>query len=113
MADHYQILGVARDATLEQIKAAYKRLAMKWHPDKNSERQDEANEKFKEINQAYGILGDSEKRRRYNLGVPEEELDRPPEDEYDEDFSPGSPSDYEDDDDEDDFGLDADGAEHP
>jgi curved DNA-binding protein len=64
--DYYKILGVPRDATNEQIKKAYRKLAMQYHPDRNPEKEQWANEKFKEINEAYGVLGDPGKRRQYD-----------------------------------------------
>ena len=66
MKDYYQILGVSRDASLEEIKRAYRRLALKYHPDKNPGDK-EAEERFKEINEAYAVLSDPEKRRQYDL----------------------------------------------
>jgi curved DNA-binding protein len=64
--DYYEILGVKRAATDADIKKAYRRLAMKYHPDRNPGKEKEATEKFKEINEAYGVLGDAEKRRQYD-----------------------------------------------
>jgi DnaJ-class molecular chaperone len=64
--DYYQILGVAKNATQEQIKKAYRKLAMKYHPDRNPGNEKWANEKFKEVNEAFGVLGDPEKRRQYD-----------------------------------------------
>ena len=64
--DYYQILGMPRTATEEQIKRAYRKLAMQYHPDRNPGREKWANEKFKEINEAFSILGDPEKRRQYD-----------------------------------------------
>ena len=64
--DYYQILGVPRDATEEQVKKAYRDLAMKYHPDRNPGKEEWANEKFKEINEAFGVLGNPEKRRQYD-----------------------------------------------
>lgn len=63
--DFYSILGVSRNASQEEIKAAYRRLARQYHPDVNKEKG--AEEKFKEINEAYAVLSDPEKRRQYDL----------------------------------------------
>ncbi len=63
--DYYKILGVSPNATLEEIKKAYRRLANTYHPDKNPGNK-EAEEKFKEINEAYEVLSDREKRRQYD-----------------------------------------------
>ena len=65
MADFYQVLGVAREASDEEIKQAYRKLATKWHPDRNQGSK-EAEEKFKEITEAYDVLRDPEKRAAYN-----------------------------------------------
>jgi molecular chaperone DnaJ len=62
--DYYGILGVPRDATQDQIKAAYRKLALQYHPDRN--KSPEAEEKFKEITEAYAVLSDPEKRRQYD-----------------------------------------------
>ena len=64
--DYYETLGVSRDADGKAVKRAYRRLAMKYHPDRNPGKQKEANEKFKEINEAYAVLGDPEKRKQYD-----------------------------------------------
>jgi curved DNA-binding protein len=64
--DYYGILGVSKNATDTDIKKAYRKLAMQYHPDRNPGKEKWANEKFKEINEAYGVLGDAEKRRRYD-----------------------------------------------
>jgi len=63
--DYYEILGVKKDATEAQIKSAYRKLARKYHPDVNKEKG--AEEKFKDINEAYEVLGDKEKRQRYDM----------------------------------------------
>ncbi len=64
--DYYKILGVPRNATQEEIKKAYRKLALKYHPDRNKGNK-EAEEKFKEINEAYAVLSDPEKRRQYDM----------------------------------------------
>ncbi|MBE0479851.1 MAG: DnaJ domain-containing protein [Dehalococcoidia bacterium] len=64
--DYYQVLGVARGATDDDIKKAYRKLAMQYHPDRNPCKESWANEKFKEINEAFSVLGDPEKRKRYD-----------------------------------------------
>ncbi len=63
--DYYKILGVDRKASVDEIRSAYRKLAMKYHPDKNPGDK-KAEEKFKEINEAYQVLSDSEKRARYD-----------------------------------------------
>ena len=63
--DYYKILGVAKTATEKEIKAAYRKLARKHHPDVNPGNK-EAESRFKEINEAYEVLGDKEKRKRYD-----------------------------------------------
>jgi molecular chaperone DnaJ len=63
--DYYEVLGVVRTANVEEIKKAYRRLAIKYHPDKNPGDVD-AEERFKEAAEAYGILSDDEKRARYD-----------------------------------------------
>lgn len=62
--DYYEILGVGKEASDAEIKSAYRKLAMKFHPDRNKE--DGAAEKFKEATEAYSVLSDSEKRQRYD-----------------------------------------------
>ncbi len=64
--DYYNILGVPRTASDDDIKKAYRKLAMQYHPDKNPGKEKWANEKFKEINEAYGVLGNPDKRKQYD-----------------------------------------------
>jgi molecular chaperone DnaJ len=63
--DYYEVLGVSRTATDQEIKSAYRRLAVRYHPDKNPG-DDEAEDKFKEAAEAYSVLSDAEQRRRYD-----------------------------------------------
>ncbi|KAL3531925.1 hypothetical protein ACH5RR_005446 [Cinchona calisaya] len=66
--DWYKILGISKTASMSEIKKAYKKLALQWHPDKNVDNREEAEAKFREIAAAYEILGDEEKRTRYDRG---------------------------------------------
>jgi len=66
LKDYYQILGVSRDASAEDIKKSFRQLAMLCHPDRNPENAEEAEEKFKEINEAYEVLGDEKRRWQYD-----------------------------------------------
>ncbi|OJW82548.1 MAG: molecular chaperone DnaJ [Bacteroidetes bacterium 46-16] len=63
--DYYKVLGVDKKASQDEIKKVYRKLAVKYHPDKNPENK-QAEEKFKEINEAYDVLGDAEKRKKYD-----------------------------------------------
>jgi curved DNA-binding protein len=63
--DYYKILGVAKSASAKEIKAAFRKLARKYHPDVNPGKK-EAEARFKEVNEAYEVLGDKEKRKRYD-----------------------------------------------
>ncbi len=67
MKDYYQILGVTENASQEAIKRAFRKLAFKYHPDANPGNEKQAEAKFKEINEAYGVLGDEDKRRHYHF----------------------------------------------
>lgn len=62
MVDYYNILGVSKTASQEDIKKAYRKLALKWHPDKNPDNKEEAEKKFKELSEAYEVLSDKSKR---------------------------------------------------
>ena len=66
MKNYYQILGVPENASHEDIKRAFRKLAFKHHPDTNPGNEKQAEERFKEINEAYGVLGDSVNRQRYD-----------------------------------------------
>jgi len=63
--DYYEVLGVSKDASQDEIKKAYRKLALKYHPDKNPGDK-EAEKKFKEAAEAYEILGTPEKRKKYD-----------------------------------------------
>jgi len=64
MKNYYNILGVSKDATPEEIKKSYRKLSLEYHPDKNKT----GEEKFKEIAEAYSIVGDTTKRKQYDNG---------------------------------------------
>ena len=64
--DYYQILGVPKNASDNDIKKAYRKLAMQYHPDRNQGKEEWANQKFKEINEAFSVLGDPDKRKRFD-----------------------------------------------
>jgi DnaJ-class molecular chaperone len=65
--DYYAILGVPKTAAEKDIKSAYRKLARKWHPDANPDNAKAAEEKFKDIQEAYEVLGDPEKRKKYDV----------------------------------------------
>ena len=64
--DYYQVLGVDKKATADEIKKAYRKLAVKWHPDKNPNNKAASEEKFKKISEAYAVLSDAKKREEYD-----------------------------------------------
>jgi molecular chaperone DnaJ len=64
--DFYEVLGVERTASVEEIKASYRKAALKWHPDRNPENKHEAEAKFRECTEAYSVLSDQEKRQIYD-----------------------------------------------
>uniref|UniRef100_UPI00358E6534 dnaJ homolog subfamily B member 6-like isoform X2 n=1 Tax=Myxine glutinosa TaxID=7769 RepID=UPI00358E6534 len=66
MVDYYQVLGVPRHASSEDIKKAYRKMALKWHPDKNLDNKEIADWKFKEVAEAYEVLSDKQKRNIYD-----------------------------------------------
>ncbi|HEY9430720.1 MAG TPA: DnaJ domain-containing protein, partial [Blastocatellia bacterium] len=63
--DYYEVLGVSRNATEQELKSAYRKLALQYHPDRNPG-DHTAEDKFKEINEAYGVLSNAESRSRYD-----------------------------------------------
>ncbi|XP_051557014.1 dnaJ homolog subfamily B member 6-like [Myxocyprinus asiaticus] len=67
MENYYQILGVPKNASQDDIKKAYRKQALKWHPDKNPGNKEDAEKTFKEISEAYEVLSDEGKRRRYDM----------------------------------------------
>lgn len=68
MVNYYEVLGIKKNANKDEIKNAYKKLAMKHHPDKNQENKEEHADKFKQISEAYEILSDDNKRYNYDRG---------------------------------------------
>jgi DnaJ-class molecular chaperone len=75
--DFYHVLGIERNASQEEIKKAYRKLALKYHPDRNPGNKD-AEEQFKEAAEAYEVLGDPSKRQRYDQYGHEGTSDRSP-----------------------------------
>src|SRR3989337_4268811 len=64
--DYYEVLGLQKNCTLENLKKAYRKLALECHPDRNPGNK-EAEERFKEINEAYSVLSDPQKREQYDM----------------------------------------------
>ncbi len=64
--DYYKVLGVEKSASIDEIKKAYRKLALKYHPDRNPSDKKRAEEKFKDISEAYAVLSDPEKRKQYD-----------------------------------------------
>ena len=64
--NYYKILNIEKNATAKEIRNVYKQLALKWHPDKNPDKKKEAEEKFKEIYEAYLVLSDPNKKNEYD-----------------------------------------------
>jgi len=64
--DYYEVLGVSRTAAVEEIKSAYRKAALKWHPDRSPENKAEAEVKFRECTEAYSVLSDAQKRQMYD-----------------------------------------------
>jgi len=67
MKDYYEILGVGDSVSQEEIKIAFRKLAFKYHPDTNPGNEKQSEGEFKEINEAYGVLGDKGKRQQYDF----------------------------------------------
>lgn len=65
-SDYYEVLGVTRDASGDQIKSAYRKAALKWHPDRNPENKSDAEHRFREASEAYSVLSDPQKRATYD-----------------------------------------------
>merc|ERR1719436_206140 len=65
---YYEILEVPKDADAKAIKSAYKKMALKWHPDKNPDDKEAAEKKFREVAEAYEVLSDPDRRKSYDRG---------------------------------------------
>ena len=66
--DYYEVLGVSKDASQDEIKSAFRKLAKKYHPDLNKDDPNAA-DKFKEVSEAYEVLGDEQKRKRRRFSI--------------------------------------------
>ncbi|XP_037069343.1 dnaJ homolog subfamily B member 6-B-like isoform X2 [Pollicipes pollicipes] len=66
MVDYYRVLDVPRNASTDQIKKSYRKLALRWHPDKNLNNKEEATKRFRDISEAYEVLSDDKKRKTYD-----------------------------------------------
>src|SRR5260370_1717385 len=64
--DYYEVLGVTKTASVEEIKSAYRKAALKWHPDRSPENKEEAEHRFRECTEAYSVLSDMQKRQIYD-----------------------------------------------
>ena len=64
--DYYEVLVVERTASADEVKSAYRKAALKWHPDRNPENKSTAEEKFRESTEAYSVLSDPQKRAAYD-----------------------------------------------
>ncbi|NXW44211.1 DNJB8 protein, partial [Nyctiprogne leucopyga] len=69
MVDYYKVLGLQKSASQDDVKKSYRKLALKWHPDKNPSNKEEAEKKFKAVAEAYEVLSDPEKRSLYDRTV--------------------------------------------
>ena len=64
--DYYDILGLTKKASKDDIKRNYKKMALKWHPDRNRDNKEKEEEKFKKLSEAYEVLSDDDKRQKYD-----------------------------------------------
>ncbi|NXK55870.1 DNJB8 protein, partial [Chauna torquata] len=76
MVDYYKVLGLQKNASQDDIRKSYRRLALKWHPDKNPSNKEEAEKKFKAVAEAYEVLSDPQKRSLYDRSVKENRSQR-------------------------------------
>ena len=87
--DYYELMGIARNANQDEIVVAYRQLARQYHPDMRPENAEVAIQKFKEINVAFEVLSNSERRRAYDLGHP---APKPPKPKPKKDETPKDPN---------------------